>query len=110
MFVVCLAVSDLALCIFSLPIQLHYQLTDNWNFGSTLCRIVFAAFAVPMYLSTVTIMLIAIDRCDKNSIYDYLPINVQYICVYSPACPCSLVITATGSGFSFRSGQSVCML
>jgi len=62
-FVVCLAVSDLALCLFSLPVQLHYQLTNNWYFGNTLCRVVFAAFAVPMYLSTVTIMLIAIDRC-----------------------------------------------
>jgi len=62
-FVVCLAVSDLALCLFSLPVQLHYQLTDNWFLGSALCRVIFAAFAVPMYLSTVTIMLIAVDRC-----------------------------------------------
>jgi len=61
-FVVCLAVSDLALCLFSLPVQLHYQLTDNWYLGSALCRVIFAAFAVPMYLSTVTIMLIAVDR------------------------------------------------
>lgn len=61
-FVLCLAISDLALCIFSLPVQLHYQLTNRWYFGSVLCRIVFAAFAVPMYLSTVTILLIAVDR------------------------------------------------
>jgi len=61
-FVVCLAVSDLTLCLFSLPVQLHYQLTDNWYFGSALCRVIFAAFAVPMYLSTCTVMLIAVDR------------------------------------------------
>ena len=65
-FVVCLALSDLALCLFSLPVQLHYQLTDNWYLGSALCRIIFAAFAVPMYLSTITIMLIAVDRCDTT--------------------------------------------
>jgi len=61
-FVLSLAVSDLGLCIFSLPLQLHYQLTDRWRFGALLCRVIFAAFAVPMYLSTVTILLIAIDR------------------------------------------------
>ena len=67
-FVVCLAVSDLALCLFSLPVQLHYQLTDNWYFGSALCRVVFAAFAVPMYLSTVTVMLIAVDRFETITV------------------------------------------
>lgn len=62
LLVVNLAVSDLGLCTFSLPIQLHYQLTDQWVFGEPLCKIVFSAFALPMYLSTVTILLIAIDR------------------------------------------------
>src|SRR6218665_552648 len=61
-FVINLAMSDLALCVFSLPIQLHYQLTDRWVFGEVLCRLVFSAFALPMYLSTVTILLIAVDR------------------------------------------------
>ena len=60
--VVNLALSDLGLCTFSLPIQLHYQLTDRWVFGEPLCKVVFSAFALPMYLSTVTILLIAIDR------------------------------------------------
>jgi len=67
-FVVCLAVSDLMLCMFSLPVQLHYQLTDNWFFGDALCRVVFAAFAVPVHLSTVTVMLIAVDRFDTTTI------------------------------------------
>ena len=61
-FIANLALSDIGLCVFSLPIQLHYQLTDNWVFGSGLCRVVFAAFAMPMYVSTITIMLIAFDR------------------------------------------------
>ena len=29
-FIICLVVSDIVLCTFSLPIQLHYQLTDHW--------------------------------------------------------------------------------
>lgn len=61
-FIANLALSDLWLCVFSLPVQLHYQLTDYWVFGSALCRVVFSAFAVPMYVSTLSILLIAVDR------------------------------------------------
>lgn len=57
-----LALSDIGLCMFSLPIQLYYQLTDHWMFGEILCRIIFAAFAIPMYVSILTILLIAYDR------------------------------------------------
>ena len=61
-FIASLAFSDVGLCAFSLPLQLHYQLTDNWFFGETLCRAIFAGFAVPMYVSTLTMLLIAYDR------------------------------------------------
>ena len=29
-FIICLVVSDVVLCTFSLPLQLHYQLTNHW--------------------------------------------------------------------------------
>jgi len=29
-FIMCLVVSDIVLCTFSLPVQLHYQLTNHW--------------------------------------------------------------------------------
>ena len=57
-----LALADIGLCMFSLPIQLYYQITDRWIFGDALCRVIFAAFAVPMYGSVLTILLIAYDR------------------------------------------------
>ena len=57
-----LALSDVGLCVFSLPTQLYYQLTDYWIFGELLCRLIFSAFAVPVYVSTLTILLIAYDR------------------------------------------------
>ena len=57
-----LAIADIGLCMFSLPIQLYYQITDQWIFGDALCRVIFAAFAVPMYGSVLTILLIAYDR------------------------------------------------
>jgi hypothetical protein len=34
-----LAMADICLCVFNLPLQLHYQVTDNWIFGSVLCRL-----------------------------------------------------------------------
>ena len=61
-FIANLALSDIGLCIFSLPVQLYYQMTDHWIFGDVLCRVVFTAFAVPMYCSTLTIFFIAFDR------------------------------------------------
>ena len=61
-FVVSLALSDIGLCAFSLPVQLYYQTTNRWIFGQIMCQFVFAAFAVPMYVSTMTILFIAIFR------------------------------------------------
>lgn len=61
-FIANLALSDIGLCVFSLPVQLYYQLTDHWIFGQVLCKLIFAAFAVPVYVSTLTILLIAFDR------------------------------------------------
>ena len=61
-FIANLALSDIGLCLLSLPVQLYYQLTDHWIFGEIMCKIIFAAFAVPMYASTLTIFLIALDR------------------------------------------------
>ena len=61
-FIANLALSDIGLCVFSLPVQLHYQMTDKWIFGLPMCKVIFAAFAVPMYVSTLTILLIAFDR------------------------------------------------
>ncbi|KAK2170651.1 hypothetical protein LSH36_1g03035 [Paralvinella palmiformis] len=61
-FIANLALSDIGLCAFSLPVQLYYQVTDSWVFGESMCQVIFAAFAVPMYVSTLTILLIAFDR------------------------------------------------
>ena len=61
-FIANLALSDIGLCLLSLPVQLYYQLTDRWIFGEIMCKIIFAAFAVPMYVSTLTILLIATER------------------------------------------------
>nr|UPH88282.1 NPF receptor [Haliotis discus hannai] len=61
-FIANLAVADIALCVFNLPFQLHYQLTDTWTFGSILCHITMPTFGVPIFVSSLSILSIAVDR------------------------------------------------
>lgn len=61
-FILGLAMSDIMLCSFNLPFQLHYQLTDQWAFGDTLCRVIMPTYGVPVFVSSMSILMIAIDR------------------------------------------------
>ncbi|XP_018654055.1 putative neuropeptide F-like receptor [Schistosoma mansoni] len=62
LFVLCLAVSDIFLCSVSMPIQLYYEMTENHKPSTDLCRVLFSSFGIPMYISCLTILLIAFDR------------------------------------------------
>ncbi len=61
-FIANLAVTDVFVCVFDLPISAYYQLTDDWIFGKTLCHIFLPAFAIVVYASTLTLTMISIDR------------------------------------------------
>lgn len=61
-FIANLALSDIVLCSFNLPFQLHYQLTEQWAFGSALCRVIMPTFGVPLFTSSLSMLMIAIDR------------------------------------------------
>lgn len=61
-FIANLAMSDIGMCLFNLPFQLHYQLTNQWIFGPVLCQIIVPMFGVPIYVSTMSMLTIAIDR------------------------------------------------
>ncbi|KAL3873498.1 hypothetical protein ACJMK2_036607 [Sinanodonta woodiana] len=61
-FIVGLAISDIMMCVFNLPFQLHYQLTDSWAFGETLCKVIMPTFGVPIFVSSTSMLMIAIDR------------------------------------------------
>uniref|UniRef100_A0A183TL07 G_PROTEIN_RECEP_F1_2 domain-containing protein n=1 Tax=Schistocephalus solidus TaxID=70667 RepID=A0A183TL07_SCHSO len=61
-FVFTLAASDVVLCGVSMPIQLYYGIDENSQVDTALCRTLFAGFGIPMYVSCLTILLIAIDR------------------------------------------------
>lgn len=61
-FILGLAMSDIMLCSFNLPFQLHYQLTNQWAFGDALCKVIMPTYGVPVFVSSMSILMIAIDR------------------------------------------------
>lgn len=61
-FIANLALADVFVCVFDLPLSVYYQLTDDWIFGKALCHVIPAAFGVVVYASTLSLTLIAIDR------------------------------------------------
>ncbi|GFR99494.1 neuropeptide Y receptor type 1 [Elysia marginata] len=61
-FIAYLAIADVALCVFNLPIQLHYQLNNKWVFGRILCYVAMPTFGVPFFSSSLAILMIAVDR------------------------------------------------
>lgn len=61
-FVMALATSDIFLCTFNMPIQAYYEIKETSMLSTSLCRALFASFGLPMYVSCLTILLIATDR------------------------------------------------
>ena len=61
-FIANLAISDVFVCVFDLPLSAYYQITDKWIFGEALCHVILPALAVVVYDSTLTLTLISIDR------------------------------------------------
>lgn len=61
-FIANLAVADIFVCSFDLPLTLYYQLTEDWVFSRPLCHVIPAMFAITNYSSTLTLAVIAIDR------------------------------------------------
>ncbi|XP_053201933.1 prolactin-releasing peptide receptor-like [Panonychus citri] len=63
LFITNLALSDILLCIFSVPITpLYLIFYKEWVFGKALCHLVPYAQGVSVYISAFTLMSIAIDR------------------------------------------------
>ncbi|XP_015792349.1 prolactin-releasing peptide receptor-like [Tetranychus urticae] len=63
LFITNLALSDILLCIFSVPITpLYLIFYKEWVFGRILCHLVPYAQGVSVYISAFTLMSIAIDR------------------------------------------------
>lgn len=63
MFIVNLALSDIVMLVFNMPIYLYYIMVNDWVFGRALCHIAYPTFSLPVFVSSWTIMLISLDRC-----------------------------------------------
>jgi neuropeptide Y receptor len=61
-FITNLALSDILLCTLAVPFTPLYTFMGQWIFGSVLCRLVAGAQAISVYISTLTLTSIAVDR------------------------------------------------
>lgn len=61
-FITNLALSDILLCVLAVPFTPLYTFMGRWAFGSTLCHLVSYAQGCSIYISTLTLTSIAIDR------------------------------------------------
>ncbi|CAD5208576.1 unnamed protein product [Bursaphelenchus xylophilus] len=61
-FIVNLAVSDLIMCVLTAPFTLYLTLNLFWPFGNLACQSVASAQAVNLFVSCLTLVLIAMDR------------------------------------------------
>src|SRR6218665_1160129 len=100
-FIPNLALADLFVCAFDLPLTLYYQLTDDWLFGRTLCHVIPTAFATVVYSSTLTLTLIAVDRyllivcpLQANISVKYALVLVVVVAVTSVGAPLPIAIYA----------------
>lgn len=62
LFITNLALSDILLCILAVPFTPLYTFLRGWVFGTVLCHLVPYAQGCSVYISTLTLTSIAIDR------------------------------------------------
>ncbi|XP_042227427.1 prolactin-releasing peptide receptor-like [Homarus americanus] len=61
-FITNLALADILLCVLAVPFTPLYTFMRQWMFGRVLCHLVTMAQGTSVYVSTLTLMSIAIDR------------------------------------------------
>lgn len=61
-FIINLALSDLLMCILTVPFTLYYVLNQFWDLGSTACKIVASAQGVNIFVSTMSITAIGLGK------------------------------------------------
>ncbi|XP_065160642.1 prolactin-releasing peptide receptor-like [Atheta coriaria] len=62
LFITNLALSDILLCVLAVPFTPLYTFHGKWLFGSAICHLVPVAQGISVYISTLTLTSIAIDR------------------------------------------------
>lgn len=62
LFITNLALSDILLCCFAVPFTPIYTFLGKWVFGSVICHLLTYVQSISVYISTLTLTSIAIDR------------------------------------------------
>lgn len=60
--IVNLSVCDILMCIFCMPLSLIKLTVKNWHFGGFLCRLFPSLQNIDVFVSTFTVVAIAVDR------------------------------------------------
>lgn len=94
LFITNLALSDILLCIFAVPLTPMYTFLGRWVFGRLLCHLMPYAQGTSVYISTLTLTSIAIDRFFVI-IYPFHPRMKLNTCIFIIVCiwMFSLVVT-----------------
>ncbi|RUS90908.1 hypothetical protein EGW08_001305 [Elysia chlorotica] len=61
-FIINLAISDFTLCLFTQPLNLYLLLSQKWSLGEFMCKFVTMAQGTNLFVSTISITAIALDR------------------------------------------------
>jgi len=68
-FILNLALSDIVMCLFAVPFTPLQSFTGKWLFGDFLCTLFPFSQGVSVYISTLTLTIIAVDRYKNNNSY-----------------------------------------
>ncbi|KAH9492744.1 hypothetical protein Btru_026229 [Bulinus truncatus] len=61
-FIINLAISDFTLCMFTQPLNMYLLLYKQWSLGQFMCKFVTMAQGTNLFVSTISITAIALDR------------------------------------------------
>ncbi|XP_070211013.1 QRFP-like peptide receptor [Littorina saxatilis] len=85
-YILNLAVSDILTCVLCKPLTLVRLVLKNWTLGSVMCKVVPSFQTVYVFVSTLTLVALAVDR------YRAVTCNGQYSRVILSPCTCIIII------------------
>lgn len=71
MFLISLAISDIFISGFNIPLGLLYNFNGEWTHGEILCKFVSFATSVNVIASIMTLTAVALERYSINIFYGY---------------------------------------
>jgi len=70
-FILNLAMSDIVMCLFAVPFTPLQSFTGRWLFGDVLCTLFPFSQGISVYISTLTLTIIAVDRSVGSSLLSF---------------------------------------